>query len=86
MQIESEIGQIFGSHQTASYVGKIREIRFLSPDVVLLRAVAGMVQPGGKYINLEVKIIMTKNNLITEPEKQTAGQNKSMKGECNDKE
>jgi len=59
IQIESEIGQIFGSHQTASYVGKIREIRFLSQDIVLLRAVAGMVPPGGKYINPEVNVIQS---------------------------
>ena len=59
MQIESEIGQIFRSHQTASYVGKIREIRFLSPDIVLLRAVAGMVPPGRKEINPEVNAIQS---------------------------
>ena len=59
MQIESEIGQIFRSHQTASYVGKIREIRILSPDIVLLLAVAGMVPPGGKYINQEVNVIQS---------------------------
>ncbi|MBI4547537.1 MAG: SgcJ/EcaC family oxidoreductase [Ignavibacteriae bacterium] len=42
-QIESEIGQIFSHHQTASFVGKTREIRFLSKDTALLRAVAGTV-------------------------------------------
>lgn len=59
MQIESEIGQIFSSHQTASYVGKIREIRFLSPDIALLRAVAGMVPPGKKDINPAVNAIQS---------------------------
>jgi uncharacterized protein (TIGR02246 family) len=59
MQIESEIKQIFSHHQTASYVGKIREIRFLGPDIVLLRAVAGMVMPGEKDINPEVNAIQS---------------------------
>lgn len=59
MQIESEIRQIFSSHRTASYVGKIREIRFLSPDIVLLRAVAGMVPPGERGIKPEVNAIQS---------------------------
>ncbi|PWB53678.1 MAG: hypothetical protein C3F06_06060 [Candidatus Methanoperedenaceae archaeon] len=46
IQMESEIGQIFAHHRTASYVGIIREIRLLRKDVALLRAVAGMVQKG----------------------------------------
>jgi uncharacterized protein (TIGR02246 family) len=58
-QIESEIGQIFSHHQTASYVWKIREVRFLSPAVALLRAVAGMVPPGRKDINPEVNAIQS---------------------------
>ncbi|MBV9791158.1 MAG: SgcJ/EcaC family oxidoreductase [Chloroflexi bacterium] len=44
--IEEHLRQIFTDHPTAAYVGKIREIRLLAPDVVLLRAVAGMVPPG----------------------------------------
>jgi uncharacterized protein (TIGR02246 family) len=59
LQLELEIGQIFSHHQTASYVGKIREIRFLSPTVVLLRAVAGMVPPGKKDIVPEVNTIQS---------------------------
>lgn len=59
MQMESEIGQIFAHHRTASYVGKIREIRLLRKDVVLLRAVAGMVQKGEKEIDQEVNAIQS---------------------------
>ncbi len=59
MQIESEIGQIFAHHRTASYVGKIREIRLLRKDVVLLRAVAGMVQKGEKEIDQKVNAIQS---------------------------
>jgi len=50
-EIESEIGAVFRDHQTAAYVGKVREVRFLAADVALLRAVVGMVPPGGTAIN-----------------------------------
>lgn len=50
-EIESEIGAVFRDHQTATYLGKVREVRFLAPDVALLRAVVGMVPPGGTDIN-----------------------------------
>lgn len=51
VEIEYEIGQIFADHQTAAYVGKVREVRFLTPDVALLRSVAGLVPPGTSEIN-----------------------------------
>src|SRR5262245_19487605 len=45
-EIESTLRQIFGDHRTATYVGKIRDIHFLMPEVAVLRAVVGMVPPG----------------------------------------
>jgi uncharacterized protein (TIGR02246 family) len=36
-EIESHIGQIFADHQTAAYVGKVRGVRFLTPEVAILR-------------------------------------------------
>lgn len=50
-EIQSEIGKIFADHQTATYVWKIRQVRFLVPDVALLRAVVGMVPPGRSDLN-----------------------------------
>ncbi len=50
-EIEAEIGKIFADHQTAAYVWKVREVRFLTPDVAILRAVVGMVQPGQPDLN-----------------------------------
>lgn len=50
-RIETEMGAIFANHPTAAYVGKIREIRFLDPGTVLLRAVVGMVPPGKKTLD-----------------------------------
>jgi uncharacterized protein (TIGR02246 family) len=56
-EIESQIGQIFADHQTAAYVGKIREVRFLTADVALLRAVVGMVPPGQSDLNPAVNAV-----------------------------
>jgi uncharacterized protein (TIGR02246 family) len=58
-EIEAHLGQVFGNHPTATYVGKIREVRVLGRDVVLLRAVAGMVPPGQSDLNPAVNTIHT---------------------------
>ena len=55
--IESSLREIFANHQTARYVGKVREERLLAPGVVLVRAVCGMVPPGGTDINPAVNAI-----------------------------
>jgi uncharacterized protein (TIGR02246 family) len=57
--IEAEIGQIFADHQTARYIGKVREVRLLAPDVALVRAVVGMVPPGQAEINPAVNAIQS---------------------------
>jgi uncharacterized protein (TIGR02246 family) len=49
--IELHLSQIFADHETARYVGKVREVRFLTPDVAILQAVAGMVSPGKTDLN-----------------------------------
>lgn len=59
VEIQSTMSQIFADHQTAAYVGKIREVRFLSPEVAILRAVAGMVPPGKSDINPAVNTLQT---------------------------
>ncbi len=51
VEIESSLRAIFGDHQTATYVAKIREVRELAPGVALLRSVVGMVPPGTAEIN-----------------------------------
>ena len=51
INIESELSGIFADHIPASYVWKVRGVRFLSEDIALLRAVVGMVPPGKKEIN-----------------------------------
>jgi len=58
-EIESHLRQIFENHPTGAYVGKVRGVRFLSPDVALLRAVAGMVLPGQSDLNPDLNAIQT---------------------------
>src|SRR5262245_49172506 len=58
-EIERHLSQIFGSHETARYVAKVRDVRELSDGVTVLRAVAGMVPPGGRDINPNVNAIQT---------------------------
>lgn len=58
-EIAAHLRQIFADHQTAAYVGKIREVRFLTPDVAVLRAVVGMVPPGQSDINPAVNAVQS---------------------------
>lgn len=58
-EIETEIGKIFKDHQTADYVWKVKEVRFLHPEVATLRAVVGMIPPGQKNINHATNAIQT---------------------------
>ena len=51
--IRSELARIFADHVTATYVAKVREVRPLAPDAVLLRAVAGMIPPGASMLKPE---------------------------------
>lgn len=58
-EIEAEIGKIFKHHQTAEYVWKVSDVRFLHAEVANLIAVAGMIPPGQKYINPAANAIQT---------------------------
>lgn len=58
-EIEATLSQIFADHVTSAYVGKVRCVRFLAPDVALLLAVVGMVPPGKSDINPAVNAMYT---------------------------
>jgi uncharacterized protein (TIGR02246 family) len=58
-RIEAHLAQIFADHQTAMYVGKVREVRLLATEVVLLRAVAGMIPPKQADLNPTLNTIHT---------------------------
>lgn len=57
-EIESHLRGIFGNHQTAVLVQKVREIRFLASDVSILRAVAGVVPPGQSDLNPALNMVL----------------------------
>jgi uncharacterized protein (TIGR02246 family) len=58
-EIVSTLQQIFADHLTAPYVSKIRNVRFLSPEVAVLRAVVGMVPPGQSELDPNLNAIQT---------------------------
>ena len=58
-QIESELDRIFRSHPTAPYRTKVKEVRFLNPEVAIVRAIAGMVPPGKSDLDPALNAIQT---------------------------
>jgi uncharacterized protein (TIGR02246 family) len=58
-EIFRHLSPIFSDHPTARYVWKVREMRRLTSDVVLLRAVAGMIPPGKSGINPATNVIQS---------------------------
>lgn len=50
-EVLAHLEPIFRDHPTASFVARTLEVRDLAPRAVLLRAVAGMVPPGGDAID-----------------------------------
>jgi uncharacterized protein (TIGR02246 family) len=58
-QIETEMGAIFADHATGRYVGIVRSVRQLGPDVALLHAVSGVVTAGTDAIQSELNAIQS---------------------------
>jgi uncharacterized protein (TIGR02246 family) len=58
-EIAAALRQIFADHATAPYVSKVREVRLLSPDVAIVRAIVGMVPPGQSDLNPAVNAHQT---------------------------
>lgn len=54
MEIFSHLTPIFDHHPTAKFVSKVKSVRFLSTNIAILRAIAGMVPPGALDINPNV--------------------------------
>ncbi len=53
-EIFSHLKPIFEHHLTARFVSKVKDVRFLSSEIAILRAIAGMVPPGQSDINPNV--------------------------------
>jgi uncharacterized protein (TIGR02246 family) len=49
--ISTEMTGIFTDHETGRYAVKVDSVRLLGPQVVILRAIAGLVPPGQTAIN-----------------------------------
>ncbi len=58
-QIGTTLRGIFESHETAMYVAKVREVRTLGADALLLRAVVGMMPRGKTELNPEANAIQS---------------------------
>ena len=51
--IGTEMSSIFADHETGRYAVKVRSVRSLGPQAMILRAIAGLVPPGQTAINPE---------------------------------
>ncbi|HLH21367.1 MAG TPA: SgcJ/EcaC family oxidoreductase [Chloroflexota bacterium] len=58
-EIEGHLAPIFRDHPTAAFVAKVREVRFVTPEVAILRGVAGMVPPGQSDLNPAANAVQT---------------------------
>jgi uncharacterized protein (TIGR02246 family) len=58
-EIEEHLTQIFANHMTATYISKVQEVRFLSAEAAILRAITGMIPRGQNDINPAVNAIQT---------------------------
>lgn len=57
--IESSVRDIFAHHAVPPYIVKVRQVRFLTPGVAILRAVAGMIPDGHADLNPALNAIQT---------------------------
>ncbi len=51
--------EIFAHHATPRYLGKVREVRFPTDDVAILRAVSGLIPPGQSDLNPALNAVQT---------------------------
>jgi uncharacterized protein (TIGR02246 family) len=58
-EIFEHLAPIFEYHRTAKFVSKVKSVRFLTHDIAILRAIAGMVPPGQSDINPSVNTLHT---------------------------
>lgn len=58
-EITEALRAIFAHHKTNWFVSRVRDIKFLTTEVVMLRAVAGMYSPAKPEINPETNAIQS---------------------------
>lgn len=57
--ITEEMRRVFADHQTGKFVTKVKWTRSLGEVAALLRAVAGMIPPGGSDIEPKLNVVHT---------------------------
>jgi uncharacterized protein (TIGR02246 family) len=57
LAIAADLRQIFGSHQTPTYVGVVRSVRQVSDGVALLMAHAGMIPAGANDFDADLHTV-----------------------------
>lgn len=57
--IAADLGRIFAAHATPAYVGLVRDVQWLGPDVAVVDAAAGMVPDGGKSLDPALNAVQT---------------------------
>jgi uncharacterized protein (TIGR02246 family) len=57
--IAAELSSIFANYPTAAFVAKVREVRDIDGQTVLLRAIVGMVPPNQKDLNPAVNAVQS---------------------------
>jgi uncharacterized protein (TIGR02246 family) len=67
-EIGAHLSEVFSHHQTARYISIVREVRSITPDVMILSAAAGMIPPDKEEINPDVNAIQTLVAVRTERE------------------
>jgi uncharacterized protein (TIGR02246 family) len=58
-EIRTHLEEIFADHATGTYLARVREVRLLSADVAVLRAVTGLVPAAQAEINPDTNAIQT---------------------------
>jgi uncharacterized protein (TIGR02246 family) len=58
-EIVSMLQRIFADHPTAPYVSKVKSVRFLSPEVAVLRAIVGMIPPAQPDLDPNLNALQT---------------------------
>jgi uncharacterized protein (TIGR02246 family) len=56
-EIREHLAAVFADHETAAYIARVREVRALGDEVVMLRAIVGMVPPGGDKVKPEANAL-----------------------------
>jgi uncharacterized protein (TIGR02246 family) len=56
-EIESELWRIFADHKVGTYIGIAHGVTLLTPDVAVLRAIAGVMPAGSSDINPDLNSV-----------------------------